>query len=113
MDEPGRPTGKISRQAHVPEPLPPHQPAIFDSDEGSLDTPGAESEYVIENLLDHGRSDDGELLFKVHWTGYPRSDATWEPVTALPRSKVTRYYRRWKLAMPPEINRAQVVYSWL
>lgn len=48
-------------------------------------------EYVTEALLDHGRVRDGELLFKVHWKGYPRANATWEPTGALPCGKVVRY----------------------
>lgn len=63
-------------------------------------------EYVIEKIIDHGY-EDGELMLKVRWYGYPLADATWEPIATLPTSLVTQYFQRKKLALPPQVDQAQ------
>lgn len=103
LEESGRPARDISkRRTATTEPA---RQCVT----RSVVTPGAETdaahegdplrEYVFEKILDHGYAEDDELLLKVHWEGHPRSDATWEPVSSLPRSKFVQYFRRRKLPL--------------
>ena len=42
----------------------------------------SEREYRVHKIID-SRTSDGRLEYKVHWEGYPRNKATWEPATNL------------------------------
>ena len=52
-----------------------------------------DAEYVIERLVDHAYQ-DGKLVFKVKWYGYPTEDAAWKSIAQLLRSAVVTYFRR-------------------
>jgi transposase InsO family protein len=54
-----------------------------------------DDEYVIDYLVAHAPTDEGQSwLIRVRWSGFSRSDDTWEPVDGLPDRLVTRYERR-------------------
>ena len=41
-----------------------------------------EEEYEVQEILDKRRH-RGKIQYLVHWKGYPRYDATWEPMSNL------------------------------
>lgn len=46
--------------------------------------------YVVDNFVSHEQDDDGNLVFRVKWAGFP--ETTWEP--RLPEKLVSRYFAR-------------------
>lgn len=36
-------------------------------------------DYIVDKIIDHRKTRKG-LKFRVLWEGYPRSQATWEPI---------------------------------
>ena len=79
-------------------------------DEPSRDanpTGDSNEDYIVDKVIDHGYSDDGELRFQVRWYGYDASGDTWEPIEHLRRSQVMRYIRQAKLATRKEIDKAR------
>ncbi|KAK0617216.1 hypothetical protein B0T14DRAFT_402806, partial [Immersiella caudata] len=51
-----------------------------DGDDDGEDDEESEDIYVVEKILSHVISDDGNPLFEVKWEGYEKkSDRTWEP----------------------------------
>lgn len=62
---------------------------------------------MVDHFVDHGHTEEGELVFRVRWLGYAQGDDTWEPIKHLARSQVLRYVRRKKLATPPTLREAQ------
>lgn len=64
------------------------------------------TKYVIEALTEHAEGEDGETLYKVHWSGFPKEDATREPISVPPRSKLLQYHRRKKLPLRAQIDSA-------
>ena len=49
-------------------------------------------QYVVEDILAHGQSDDGTMLFRVKWAGYAEPD--WQPRSNLPEEMLSRYFQR-------------------
>ena len=73
------------------------------------DTPeDSATEYVIQSVVDSGRADDGELLFRVRWYGYAEDQDTWESVRNLPRSHIVRFCRKRNLPLPLHLNESLV-----
>ena len=54
--------------------------------------------YEVEALVDAGVADDGTVLYRVRWKGYPPDQDTWEPSSSLPRELIRAYRRRNQLA---------------
>ena len=61
------------------------------SDNAPLDE-GEDREYVIDKLIGHDRRADG-MFYRVHWYGYRKADATWEPAANIPSHFISRYHR--------------------
>lgn len=59
-------------------------------------------EYLVERILDHGKADDGTMLYKVRWQGYGPSDDTWEPEIQFVKlyDRLAVYKRKHKLGLP-------------
>jgi hypothetical protein len=58
----------------------------------------ADIEYVIDRLVSHAPSDEGDgYVLPVRWAGYDKSADTWEPAAALPSSMLRAYERRKKM----------------
>ena len=45
--------------------------------------PGPSDVYVVKEIL-QSKTVDGAEWYKVHWEGYAKRDATWEPAEHLP-----------------------------
>jgi len=58
---------------------------------------GDDREYRVYRIIDQ-REENSELQYRVHWVGYPREEATWEPATNLRhlRKKIREYQGRQK-----------------
>jgi Chromo (CHRromatin Organisation MOdifier) domain len=56
------------------------------------------TEYVIERVISHGRSESGELVVRVRWAGYESTDDTWEKATYMPHNVLVKYERLKKLS---------------
>ena len=73
-------------------------------------------EYVIDNIVSHGINEDskhpsaklGETTYRVRWHGYSPSDDTYELIHHLPRNKVVSYYKKKKLQLPSDLDKAQL-----
>jgi transposase InsO family protein len=70
-------------------------------------------EYVLNRIVSHEVADGTEpeypagiTLYRVRWYGFGPWDDTWEPIHHLPRSHVQRYYKKKKLPLPPDIDKA-------
>ncbi len=51
--------------------------------------------YNVENIIDHRSDEDGEVLFKIKWKGYPMEECTWEPFRNLNCFEIlASYFRR-------------------
>lgn len=73
-----------------------------------------ERQYVIDRVIDHGECDDnhptsksGETLYRVRWYGFEHDDDTWEPIDHFSIQKLLSYYRRRRLVLPSDIDRAK------
>jgi Chromo (CHRromatin Organisation MOdifier) domain len=55
------------------------------------------TEYVIERVISHGRSESGEFVVRVRWAGYGSTDDTWEKAADMPNEVLLKYERRKKL----------------
>ena len=66
----------------------PQDPRLIEDDTKAAQE---EVEYEIESLLEHAEV-DGNIVFKVHWKGYPESEATWEPERNLPEQMRVLYW---------------------
>jgi hypothetical protein len=73
----------------------PPAPIPRDFPEGVILTPQAVptvpdegTEYVIDRIVSHGRSENDEVIMWVRWSGYSDADDTWERVEDLPREIV-------------------------
>jgi Chromo (CHRromatin Organisation MOdifier) domain len=55
-------------------------------------------EYVIDRLVSHRVTEDGQMLLRVRWFGYDSHQDTWEPAIGLPAELVRRYARRRRLS---------------
>ena len=62
-------------------------------------TPEEGAEYVIERLVSHGRSPNGDVVIRVRWAGYSEADDTWEKIEDLPPNLVKAYAKRKKLSL--------------
>ena len=54
--------------------------------------------YVVEKLVGAGLNDEGTMLYRVRWEGYPPSADTWEPPMNLPHQLVRAYKRKHNLS---------------
>jgi len=45
--------------------------------------PPLEEKYEVEAITDHDQTKRGRYRFLIKWKGYPLSDCTWEPLSAL------------------------------
>ena len=89
----------------------PHEPDTGTTDDAAAATANGSTNagaYVIERIVAHRREPDGSLRYRVRWYNYESSDDTWEPVSHLPRSHIIGFHRRHDLALPPNIDEAQV-----
>ena len=74
----------------------------------NADEPQAEW-FLIENVVDHGEAEHGELLYRVHWYGYDAVlDSTWEPVRNIPRLYIVRYCQNKGIPYPANLEEALV-----
>ena len=70
----------------------------------------------MERIIDHGINEDpehpsaqvGETTYRVRWYGQDAKGDTFEPIRLIPRNKVISYYMRKKLALPNDIDQAQM-----
>ena len=58
-------------------------------------------EYPIDRIIDHGLDDDGNMLYRIRWTGYTASDDTWQEADTIARNTVVSYCKRKGLPIPP------------
>jgi hypothetical protein len=42
-----------------------------------------DQEYEVESILEKGKGEDGQDLYKIKWKGYSESEFTWEPLENL------------------------------
>ena len=50
---------------------------------GRMGRERAEKVYVVNQILDRGETEEGEVIYLVDWLGYPPSARTWEPAEEL------------------------------
>ena len=62
-------------------------------------TPEEGAEYVIERLVSHGRSPNGDVVIRVRWAGYSEADDTWKKIEDLPPNLVKAYAKRKKISL--------------
>ncbi|CAN8071820.1 unnamed protein product [Agarophyton chilense] len=65
-------------------------------------------EFVIDRIVPHIYTPEGEVRYQVRWYGFSPDEDTVEPIEHLPRSKVLSYHRRARVTLPPNLDRAQV-----
>ena len=64
-------------------------------------------DFIVDRVVDHDYTVNGELIFRVRWYGYDSCEDTWEPIRHLRRSQVLTYLRRRRLAAPATIDEAR------
>jgi hypothetical protein len=57
----------------------------------------AELEYVVDKLLGK-RGKGGAVEYKVKWQGFPSTEATWEPASALSCDEIVAAFEQQQLA---------------
>lgn len=78
---------------------------------GGMEAPEVEilpQEFVLESIVSHMAGPDGKRYYRIRWYGYTPEEDTYEPIEHIPRSKVIAYYRRKRLALPPDLDCSQV-----
>lgn len=57
---------------------------------------------------EHPSAEVGETTYHVRWYDYEPSEDTYEPIKNLPRNQVVSYYKRKKLTLTDNIEKAQL-----
>jgi len=65
---------------HEPDTNPP--PVLYDS-----------NEYEVDGILTHKKTGKG-MRYLVKWTGYSKSESTWEPAHHLQKRTISDYWKR-------------------
>lgn len=65
-------------------------------------------EFVIDRIVRHVYTPVGEIRYQVRWYGYSPENNTIEPTAHPPRSMILSYQRRTPVALPPNLDDAQV-----
>jgi hypothetical protein len=70
-------------------------------------------EYEVQEILDHRWSIIHGLRYLIHWAGYPRCAATWEPVENLNCPELLQeYVARRKAQHHWEENGGAIMRAW-
>jgi Chromo (CHRromatin Organisation MOdifier) domain len=56
-------------------------------------------EFVVERIISHGETKEGEYIVRVRWHGYAADADTWEPAADIPMRFMVRYAKRKKIAL--------------
>jgi Chromo (CHRromatin Organisation MOdifier) domain len=56
-------------------------------------------EFVVERIISHGETKEGEYIVRVRWHGYAADADTWEPAADIPMRFMVRYAERKKIAL--------------
>jgi transposase InsO family protein len=50
--------------------------------------------YEVKEIIDHGYDDADQLMYRVWWAGFPRDEATWEPIHHINNTSLIKAYNK-------------------
>jgi Chromo (CHRromatin Organisation MOdifier) domain len=82
---------------HLHSPLPLFSRAKTDNEDAAADDL---QKFVVERIIAHGETKEGELIVRVRWHGYAAEDDTWEPAADIPMHFMRSLWVMFRILAP-------------